>query len=82
MAGRWKVWGCLRPQGRPGTAGDGPPSQQPAVLASPLVERSRPLSVGEAMDKETKREILILTIGTILFEAPFVALAALTVLSH
>ena len=20
MAGRWKVWGCLRPQGRPGTA--------------------------------------------------------------
>jgi hypothetical protein len=27
------------------------------------------------------REILILTIGTILFEAPFVALA-LTVLSH
>ena len=57
------------------------PNSRP-VLASPLVERSRPLSIGDAMDKETKREILILTIGTILFEAPFVALAALTVLSH
>ena len=64
------------------TCEGGSPSQKPAVIASPSVERSRPLSVGEAMDKETKREILILTVGTILFEAPFVALAALTVLSH
>jgi hypothetical protein len=34
------------------------------------------------MDRQTKREILLLAVGTILAELPFVAIATLVVLSH
>jgi hypothetical protein len=34
------------------------------------------------MDRQTKREILLLAIGTILVEAPFVAIAVLAVLAY
>jgi hypothetical protein len=34
------------------------------------------------MDSQTKHEIWILAIGTIMIEAPFVALAALTLAGH
>jgi hypothetical protein len=36
---------------------------------------------GENMDRQTKREIWLLTIGTIIVEIP-VAFAAFTILSH
>ena len=44
-------------------------------------DRIRSLRVGCAMDKQTRHEIWLLTIGTILLEAP-VAFAAFTILSH
>jgi hypothetical protein len=34
------------------------------------------------MDEQTKREILVLALGTFLVEAPFVAIAAIAVLGH
>jgi hypothetical protein len=34
------------------------------------------------MDRQTKREILLLAFGTILAEAPFLAIAAAAVLGH
>jgi hypothetical protein len=44
-------------------------------------DRSLSLSVGQFMDKQTKREIWLLAIGTIIVEVP-VAFAAFAVLSH
>jgi hypothetical protein len=34
------------------------------------------------MDAQTKREILVLALGTLLVEVPFVAIAAIAVLGH
>ena len=45
-------------------------------------ERSRPRRVGVPMDKETKREIWLLAVGTIIAEAPFVAIAAFVALTR
>jgi hypothetical protein len=46
-----------------------------------LVEQSVAETVGESMDKQTKREIWLLAIGTALVELP-VAFAAFAILSH
>jgi hypothetical protein len=45
-------------------------------------DRSLASSVGTYMDRQTKRELWILAIGTILFEAPFLAVAALALAGH
>jgi hypothetical protein len=44
-------------------------------------DRSAPLSVGRYMDTQTKREILLLAIGTALVELP-AAVIAFVVLTH
>jgi hypothetical protein len=44
-------------------------------------ERSMPLSAKRSMDAQTKREIWLLALGTIIVEVP-VAFAAFAVLSH
>ncbi len=78
IAGPWRKGGPRTgPEQQPGA--ELPVPRLAAGRASP--ERSRPLSVGEAMDKETKREILLLALGTALLEAPFVAIAV-AIMSH
>jgi hypothetical protein len=54
-----------------------PPSAHPAHWPGSIPHLKRLLR----MDAQTKREILILAIGTILVQAP-IAFAAFTILSH
>jgi hypothetical protein len=41
-----------------------------------------PLRVGRFMDRQTKREIWLLAVGTIMVEVPVAAIAVLAILSH
>lgn len=45
-------------------------------------DRSASLRVGLPMDRQSKREIWLLAIGTIIFEVPVVAIAALAILAR
>jgi hypothetical protein len=40
------------------------------------------LSVGRFMDRQSKREILILAIGTLVVEVPIAAIAVIAILAH
>jgi hypothetical protein len=60
-----------------------PPRRVPGRRFSQIGrDRSLASSVGTYMDRQTKRELWILAIGTILFEAPFLAVAALALAGH
>jgi hypothetical protein len=47
-----------------------------------LVERASAHQRWPSMDKQTKHEIWLLALGTILIEAPLVAMATVIILSH
>ena len=59
------------------------PTQPPRLTRSSDNPRNDPGGCALAtMDKETKREMWFLAIGTALLEAPIVAIVALMVLTH
>jgi hypothetical protein len=56
-------------------------NRQPRAWSARTGNNAYPSTVGESMDRQTKREIWLLAIGTALVELP-VAFAAFTILSH
>jgi hypothetical protein len=57
-------------------------SEPPLAVPRPPADQSAPLSVMRAMDRQTRHEIWLLALGTVLVEVPVVAIAALVIFTR